>query len=422
MPQLLPYLTADLPGIGGRLKERPEDFRVEEIPLYLPQSTGTHLYFRVTKQGIATPAAVERIARHMGVKPGDIGVAGLKDAQAVTTQMMSLEHAASERLAAFRDEQISVSVLGIHSNKLRTGHLKGNRFIIRLRGVGQEATAQTDTIVQILAKRGVPNFFGEQRFGRRGDTALLGAAMVRGKIEEFVNILLGRPQPEDPQAQQEARQAFARGDGETALRLWPYHERERRAALAAYLKQKRPQAAVAALTPKSRRLYVSALQSEIFNEVLQRRLASFDQVMAGDLAQREGSCKFFVVEDVAAELARAAAFEISASGPMVGMHCPLPQGQPGEVEQAVWQAFQLTPEDFSRVGKTIAQGTRRPLRFRLAKPHITAGEDCHGSFLELSFVAPSGCYATVVLREIMKQDPSVGQESAATPASDCHVD
>ncbi|MBN1942513.1 MAG: tRNA pseudouridine(13) synthase TruD, partial [Phycisphaerae bacterium] len=81
MSLALPYLTSDFPGVGGTIKRRVEDFRVEEIPLYDARGEGTHVYFRVEKRGIPTPVAVERIARYMGVRPGDVGVAGLKDAQ-----------------------------------------------------------------------------------------------------------------------------------------------------------------------------------------------------------------------------------------------------------------------------------------------------------------------------------------------------
>ena len=104
----LPYLTADLPGIGGRIKQHLDDFRVEEIPLYEACGEGTHVYFDVEKQGVPTPAAVERIARYMGVRPGEIGVAGLKDARAVTRQRMSLEHADPQKLLRYQDRQVRV--------------------------------------------------------------------------------------------------------------------------------------------------------------------------------------------------------------------------------------------------------------------------------------------------------------------------
>ena len=173
MPEL-PYLTGDLPGIGGRIKERLEDFRVEEIPLYEASGEGTHVYFRIVKAGIPTPAAVDRIARHMGVRPHEIGLAGLKDARAIATQMLSLEHADTERLAALSDGQVRVTWTSRHTNKLRPGHLAGNRFSIRIRGAGAAELEPARRVLDVLCRRGVPNYFGRQRFGARGDTARLG--------------------------------------------------------------------------------------------------------------------------------------------------------------------------------------------------------------------------------------------------------
>ena len=94
----LPFLTRDLPPVPLLIKQQPEDFIVEEIPLYDPSGEGTHVYFRIRKRGIPTPEAVQRIAKHMGVKPADIGVAGLKDSQAITEQTLSLEHCDPEKL------------------------------------------------------------------------------------------------------------------------------------------------------------------------------------------------------------------------------------------------------------------------------------------------------------------------------------
>ena len=150
----LPYLTADLPGIGGRIKEHLADFRVTEVPLYEPSGEGTHVYFLVTKAGITSHQAADRIARHMGVDPHEVGLAGLKDARAVTTQMMSLDRADPAALAACRDAKMSVEVLGLHGNKLRPGHLRANRFAVRIRGAGAaHHTLQRDDMRIVLEPR-----------------------------------------------------------------------------------------------------------------------------------------------------------------------------------------------------------------------------------------------------------------------------
>src|SRR5574340_323289 len=97
---------------------------------------GTHAYFRIRKIGIPTSVAVDRIARYMGVRPGDIGLAGMKDSQAIANQWLSLEYAHIDKLQRFRDANIRVIEATYHSNKLRIGHLAGNRFVIRIRGAG----------------------------------------------------------------------------------------------------------------------------------------------------------------------------------------------------------------------------------------------------------------------------------------------
>jgi len=400
----LPYLTPDLPGIGGRIRQRLEDFRVEEVPLYEPCGKGTHVYFRVAKAGVPTPVAVSRIARYMSVRPGQVGLAGLKDARAVTTQMMSLEHADPARLAAYRDSQIRVVWTGRHTNKLRLGHLAGNRFAIRVRDVGRGQLARAEEILEVLLRRGVPNYFGPQRFGLRGDTALLGEALVKGDPEEFLKIFLGRASRDDPPDCKAARDAFDAGYYSRALDRWPRHYADQRRALAAYKKRRKAAAAVAAIDKRMKRLFVSAFQSRIFNDVLARRIATIDRVVEGDLACKGDGKVVFLVVDAAAERARAEAFEISPTGPLVGYRSSLASGKPGREERKALAGYGLRQEDFRRPGSLKVKGARRPLRARIERAEIVPAGDEHGEYLELTFQAPPGCYATSVLREIMKTD------------------
>ena len=409
--QQLPYLTADLPGIGGRIREQLEDFQVEELPAYAFCGRGTHAIFRVTKTGVPTPVAVQRIARHMGVSPGHIGFAGMKDSQAVTNQWMSLEFAAADQLNRFRDKQVRISDVTFHTNKLRVGHLAGNRFRIRIRGAGPAQLPAAGAILEVLQRRGVPNFFGEQRFGRRGDTGTLGAALVRGDLDEFVKLLLGRAGPGDPPECKAARDAFDAGYLDRALQCWPRQYTDQRRALIAFKRKGDPRGAVAAVDKRMKRLFVSAFQSEIFNAVLCQRLATLDRVQVGDLAQKTDNGAIFPVLDEAAEQPRAERMEISPTGPIPGSRCRLAEGEPGRIEREALAAVRMGVEDFDRVGSLKIKGTRRALRFVLDDARLSAGGDNRGEFLELSFVLPSGCYATVVLREIMK-----GQTAAPAAA------
>ncbi len=401
---LLPYLTAALPGIGGAIKTSVDDFRVAEIPLYEACGQGDHTYIQIRKRGIPTPAAVERLARYMGVGRMAIGFAGMKDAQAVTTQWLSIEHADEARLAMFNDRQMEIIATTRHTNKLKTGHLAGNRFTIRIRQVGADDLVNAQAILDVLARRGVPNYFGEQRFGLRGDTALLGRALIAEDVQEFIEIFLGRPAKDDPVDCREARTAFDAGDFDRARKAWPHHYADQRRALAAYRKKQRPGPAVGAIDKRLKRLFVSAFQSEIFNAIVARRIESLDQVFTGGWAQKHENGAMFQVTDAAAEADRATAFEISPAGPIVGYRSNLGEGEPGAIEQAALEQFGVTPEQFRIAGPLKVKGTRRALRFQAQGLICQPGSDEAGEFLEVAFTAPSGSYATVLLRELMKTD------------------
>jgi tRNA pseudouridine13 synthase len=398
----LPYLTRSLPGIGGRIKVYPEDFCVEEIPLYEASGEGTHVYFQIEKRGLPTPAAVGRLAGVMGVRPQDIGLAGLKDAHAVSRQYLSLEHADEQKLAEYSDPQIRVLWVGRHRNKLRPGHLAGNRFSIKVRDVGAAELDAARGVLDVLVERGVPNYFGDQRFGKRGDTADLGRALLVNDLEEFLAIYLGRPMQDDPPDCRAARDAFDVDALDRALKRWPRHYANERRALSAYRKTHKPSKAIGAIDKRMRRLYVSAFQSVIFNAVLARRIETLDRLLPGDLAKKTDTGGVFPVEDIQAEQPRCENWEISPTGPLPGQRDRLASGEAGEIEQAVLQDFGVSEEDFDRAGSLKIQGTRRPLRWPLKEANISAGLDAHGEYIELSFQAPSGCYATVAVEEICK--------------------
>ena len=187
------YLTADLPGIGGVIKERVEDFVVEELPLYEPSGVGEHTFFEIKKEGLATFQAVRAIAQALRVPPAHVGYAGLKDAQAVTCQVLSVQGVPPEVVAALQLPHIQVLWAKRHRNKLKVGHLRGNRFSVRIRGVQPSSLPAGQAILDVLAHRGVPNRFGAQRFGQRGNSARLGEALLRRDAARFSSSLLGRP-------------------------------------------------------------------------------------------------------------------------------------------------------------------------------------------------------------------------------------
>jgi tRNA pseudouridine13 synthase len=400
--RVLPYLTSDLPGIGGQTKQRVEDFRVEEVAPDGPAGRGRFAWFRLTKRGLTTSAAIQRIARYMGVRPGEIGFAGLKDANAVTSQWVSLAEADVRRLGHFRDRLVRITDAHWRPVRAELGHLAGNRFVVRIRQAAPGRLGDAEAVLEVLRRRGVPNYFGPQRFGSRRDNAAMGEALVRRDLEEFLRIFLGRPCEGDPPRSRAAREAYDRGWPQRALRCWPGHCVDPRTALAALIKGKGRAAAVKAISPRVRQIYVQAYQSEVFNEILARRIGGLDRIEAGDLAEDHATGKSFPVTNLAAAARRAAAFEISPTGLLPGRGMRLAEGEPGRIERAVLAERKIDQKLFGRRGAPAVEASRRALRYLPGEAELSAGQDRYGPYLEVAFTAPPGCYATVLLEELSK--------------------
>jgi tRNA pseudouridine13 synthase len=411
----LPYLTAQTPGIGGTIKNRPEDFFVQEMPLYEPSGTGEHVYCEIEKIGLTTFDAIDRIAGALNVHPRDIGYAGLKDAAAITRQIFSISGVTEQAVMNLNLPGMSVKWAARHANKLRLGHLAGNRFAIKIRNVNPTDVVRLTPLVRLLQERGMPNYFGEQRFGRRGNNHLLGAAIVGGDNDAALKLLLGSPDPrvDDPR-QRSAREAFDRGDFAGSMKLWPRSSGSERRMLARYVKTRKAGATVRLVEQRVQRLWISALQSDLFNQVVARRIATLDHVMTGDLAEKHDNGAVFRVEDAAAEQARCDRFEISPTGPLIGYRMTLPAGEPLEIEQAVFAARGIKQTDFRVAGHLRVKGARRALRVRPADVELAAGVDEHGPHITAAFTLPAGSFATIFLRELMKAEAN-SSESAEKP-------
>jgi tRNA pseudouridine13 synthase len=327
------------PRFAGRYKVAPEDFAVEELPAYEPSGRGDHVWMWVEKQGLSTLDLLHELAHALDRDERSFGIAGLKDAQAVSRQWVSLEHADTAACAALRGERFRVLDARRHGNKLRMGHLRGNRFVIMLRGTAPDDLALARANLADLERRGVPNWFGEQRFGKRGANLQKGLDVLRGNARAF--------------AARMPRRVFG--------------------------------------------LVLSAVQSEVFNRVVIARLDTLGTLLAGDLAFRHDNGSVFAVEDAAAEQPRADALAVSPSGPMPGPEMIAPAGEPLRIEQEVLAALELSPAEFARLPFGLCRGERRPLRV----PVHGAAADAADGGLRVRFELPRGAYATSVLRELL---------------------
>jgi tRNA pseudouridine13 synthase len=395
------YLTASFPGTGGSIKETPEDFLVEELPLYTPCGEGEHLYLTVEKRGLTTFDLLQQLSRALRVPEREIGYAGLKDARATTRQTVSVTGVRPEQAMALELAGVRVLAARYHRNKLRLGHLAGNRFEIRLRGVGEGALETALDVLHVLAQVGVPNLFGEQRYGSLGNSHLIGAALLRRNFAEAVAQIVGDPAKIGNERWRQGAEAFAAGDLAGALAALPSRMRDERRMIEALRDGRPAEEAVLTLPRKLLRLYLSAFQSALFDRLVAMRLGTLETLWAGDLAWKHDNGACFVVEDPAVEQPRADRFEISPSAPLYGYKVTLARGQAGLLERALLDKERLQLESFRLPGGLGMEGERRPLRVPLSGAAARQEEDD----LIVSFSLPKGSYATSVLREIMKNDP-----------------
>lgn len=351
-PPPLSYATGDLPGIGGHIKSAPEDFVVEELARYEPCGQGEHLYLWIEKQGIATAAVAEALQRALHMPAAAVGMAGRKDTQALARQWFSVHTPADPDPAALAGEGFRVLRTARHGNKLRPGHLRGNRFAIALRGVRPDVDG-AGAILQRIVREGFPNRFGPQRLGAGLATALEGRRLLRG----------GRPRP---------------GRGRQSL------ERHRFA--------------------------VNAYQGALFNALVERRLqalGSLETLLPGDLAvlHRNGAAFAVDAAGLGEAQARAAAHELSPSAPLPGTRVTLAEGEPGCWERELLRREGLSLESFRLGGKRLSpKGERRAVRAFAEGLAWRWEQDPTGAVLRLEFVLPPGSYATALLRELMKND------------------
>ncbi|MEE2788614.1 MAG: tRNA pseudouridine(13) synthase TruD [Myxococcota bacterium] len=331
-----PLYVDQLPGVGGTLSGRPEDFIVDEIPAYEPKGDGHHWYVQIRKRGMSTKAAQRLLADAAGVDPRDIGFAGRKDALAITTQWFSLPAQPVDP----KHDDLEILQENRHANKLRIGHLRGNRFKICLRDVHPEAAARLPALTDVIA-RGVPNYFGPQRFGADG----------RGLAQSWAWLTNGR-----------------------------YRRKNRWI---------------------DRRFSASVVQAALYNRWLGARVHDhlFERALCGDVYKKRETGGLFIGTATSEEQQRLDGGEIDATGPLFGPKMKAATEDAGRREEAIRTECGLEDKHWQVLGRSAAGGRRVA---RIVPQAFTWSANDSDATVTMQFVLPPGAFATNILAEIIQ--------------------
>lgn len=300
--------------IQAAFRSRPSDFVVDEILGFEPDESGEHDLLRIEKTGANTQWVARRLAAHAGVRPVDVGYAGLKDRHAVTTQWFSVRRPNRDGTDWSGFEAAGVRILEVaqHGRKLRPGSHAANAFRIVLRGSGIAAREpEFRACAEAVSAYGVPNYFGPQRFGRDGRNVELAAMLFAGKR----------------------------------------------------------------LRRSERGYAISTARSLIFNAILDRRVRdrTWNRLISGDRANLDGTNSVFAVDEVTEELAgRCSAFDIHPTGTLWGDGAPLSNGAAAEIETAVARSHSAFADGL--VANDV-KAASRALRMRVDDFCIDAADD-----------------------------------------------
>jgi len=414
---MLGFITGT-PGVGGRLRDEPEDFVVDEIsrpPPEVPNGKFTAATIRL--RNWETNRFVRQMSRRLGISSKRVRFAGVKDKRAITTQLFTIEaHVDSIRGLRMADVEV-LSVLPTDRH-LTLGMLAANRFRITTSGIDVDEAEARDRVASIMAEAeeagGFPNFYGLQRFGvQRPVSHLVGERLVRDDVEGAVWTYLVHPGHGEVEGSLQARRHLEETrDTRQGLREFPKNLGNERNMLEHLLHNPGDhEGAIRRLPFNLQLMFVHAFQGLIFNRVLSERMRrgiSVVEPIEGDVVvpvdergnphhDRPVAVTERNLVKVGWQVGRGHAV---VTGAVPGTQSPLAKGEMGEIEASVMEEMDIARGDFRIVGMTelTTPGIRRELAIANAGPEW----DVEGDRVTLAFKLQKGCYATCVMRELMK--------------------
>lgn len=417
------YFTKD-PGVGGKLRVRIDDFHVTELFLYPPKKdTGRYTIAEVSCRNWETHTLVHEIADRLHISQRRISFAGTKDKRAWTTQLMSFEHIPPEDLSRLSIKDVSFENLYQSDVLVRIGDLLGNCFDITIRNLDETIVpGQIKSLITPIQEiGGFPNFYGIQRFGIiRPITHLVGKLMVHGEFENAAMTYVAHPMEAENETTSALRAELEKTrDYAQAFHSFPDALNFEKAMLNRLMQDQNDFIGAFKELPKNLlMMFVNAYESFLFNKILSERLRRnlpIHQAIVGDLispvsnnivSQELIPVRSSNIDKVNGQLSKKKAV---VTGLLIGSDTLFADGAMGDIEHTVIESEHLDPRDFiiPEIPFLSSSGSRRALCAFLPTLEWTLRfddmqQEANHQALRLQFKLQKGCYATSLLREIMK--------------------
>ena len=390
----------------ARAKSSPEDFAVSEEAeiegLVTEEKPGYYPLYRVEKRSIDTLHMAEELSAALKSR---VSYGGMKDKKARSVQFVTPSSLRSERPLRVSKERFTAFLVGYVPRPISRAAIAGNRFDITLRECCPSIGERIDEAIHLAERRGLPNFYGLQRFGASGaGTHRIGRALVRADFEGATRLMLFAERPSDDEGTREARETMASGRYEEGARLLPPgRDAERRVARELGRHPGEWVKALRAVPVRLRRLYVQAYQSLLFNRTVSAAMEQGEDLGSprpGDNWAELSSDGLVTsrVRGVRDQLAPGAVPMVQIAG-----YAFRDYGSRFDAcLKEVLAAEGVAPREFfvQEMQEVSSEGGFR-------RPHLAIREprwEAEGSVARLSFTLGRGQYATTLLREVIKPD------------------